>query len=429
MCTFGRRGQGNPTSAQRSDCQQSLLVEHTLYEGLRAVIVQGIRYDTGQPARVTIEQGRVRFVAARVPETTLATRLPWLVPGLLDIQVNGYGGQEFASADLTEEKVRTIAEQLLHFGVTRFCPTLTTQPPEVFDKALSVIARACESDPWLRQAIVGIHLEGPFLSPEDGARGAHPREWCQPPDWELFCRWQEKAGGRIRLVTLAPELPGATDFIEKVAARGVIVGIGHTMANSQQIRAAVEAGARLSTHLGNGCPAQMHRHHNPIWPQLAEDRLIASFIADGHHLPAPVLKSMIRAKGPSRSVLISDLSGQAGQPPGVYRSPFCDVEILPDGRLVVPGQREYLAGASAPLLRGVAIARAYVGVDWAVAFAMASKNPATLLGLSEDWLREGEPPNFLVVGLQEASDENPIPEIVLREVVFSDQRTAVGSAT
>lgn len=396
-------------------------------EGLRAVVVQGIRYDLVQPARVTIEQGLVRFVAARVAEPTPAIRLPWLVPGLVDIQVNGYGGQEFASPDLTEEKVRNIAQHLLRFGVTRFCPTLTTQPPEVFDKALSVIARTCETDPWLGAAIVGIHLEGPFLSPEEGARGAHPREWCCAPEWDLFCRWQDRAGGRIRIVTLAPELPGAIEFIEKATARGVIIGIGHTLANAQQIRAAVEAGARLSTHLGNGCPAQIHRHQNPIWPQLAEDRLMASFIADGHHLPPPVLKSMIRAKGPSRTVLISDLSGQAGQPPGVYRSPFCDVEILPDGRLVVPGQREYLAGASAPLLRGVAVARAFAGLDWPVAFAMASQNPANLLGLSEDWLREGEPPNFLVVDLQEASDENPVPEVLVREVIFRDQRVSVGA--
>lgn len=389
------------------------------------MIIQGIRYDTGQPARVTIEDGLVRFVAARVTEPPGGGRLPWLVPGLVDLQVNGFGGQEFASENLTEEGVHKIACQMMQFGVTRFCPTLTTQPADVFEKALSVIARACEADPWLAKAIVGVHLEGPFISPEDGARGAHPRQLCQPPDWDLFCRWQEKAGGRIRIVTLAPELPGAVQFIERATARGVIVGIGHTLAGAEDIRRAVEAGARLSTHLGNGCPAQLHRHHNPIWPQLAEDRLMASFIADGHHLPAPVLKSMIRAKGAGRSVLVSDLSGQAGQPPGVYRSPFCDVEILPDGRLVVPSQREYLAGASTPLIQGVAVARAYAGLDWGTAFTLASKNPAQLLGISEDWLREGERPNLLVLEIEEPG-EQPIAQITIREVIFGDRRVTPG---
>lgn len=390
------------------------------------MIIQGLRYDTGQPARVTIEQGLVRFVAARVTEPLGGKRLPWLVPGLLDLQVNGYGGQEFASENLTEEAVHKIVLQLRDLGVTRFCPTLTTQPPSVFDHALSVISRACESDEGLARAIVGIHLEGPFLSPEEGARGAHPRELCRPPDWDLFCRWQEKSGGRIRIITLAPELPGASRFIEQASAQGIIVGIGHTLAGSAEIRAAVEAGARLSTHLGNGCPAQLHRHHNPLWPQLAEDRLTASFIADGHHLPPPVLKSMVRAKGPNRSILVSDLSGQAGQPPGIYRSSFCDVEILEDGRLVVPGQREYLAGASKPLLDGVANTRAYTGIDWSEAFAMATKNPAQLLGLSDDWLREGEYANLLVLEVADSTEPGPFPKINIKEVIFGEKRIAVG---
>lgn len=386
------------------------------------MVIQGLRYDTGQPARVTIEDGLVRLVTGRVSDSVATGRLPWLGPGLLDLQVNGYGGQEFASKSLTVEKVRGVAEKLAEFGVTRFFPTLTTQTPEIFEHALSVLAKARESDRWLNKAIPGFHLEGPFISPEEGARGAHPREFSRLPDWDLFCRWQEVAQGNIRLITLAPELPGALEFIEKASIAGVIVGIGHTAALAKDIHAAVQAGAKLSTHLGNGCQAVLHRHHNPIWAQLAEDRLWASFIADGHHLPPPVLKSMIRAKGLQRSILISDLSGQAGQPPGTYHSEFCDVEVLEDGRLVVPGQREYLAGASAPLLTGVAVARAYVGLEWHEAFAMASKHPAQLLGLSEDWLREGEPPNLLVFEIEEPSQHNLVPTIRLQEVIFGDRR-------
>ncbi len=131
------------------------------------------------------------------------------------------------------------------------------------------------------------------------ARGAHPQSQCRRPDWDEFQRLQEAAGGRIRLVTLAPELPGACDFIARLTASSGIAAIGHTAAHGDQIRAAADAGAGLSTHLGNGSHRMLRRHPNYLWDQMAEDRLVATVIADGHHLPPEVLKTIVRASRPS----------------------------------------------------------------------------------------------------------------------------------
>jgi N-acetylglucosamine-6-phosphate deacetylase len=225
------------------------------------------------------------------------------------------------------------------------------------------------------------HLEGPYLSSEDGPRGAHPREHARDPDWDEFRRWQDAAGGRIRMVTLAPEREGAIPFIEKLTASGVVVAIGHTAADGAQIRAAVDAGARLSTRLGNGSHDRIKRHPNYIWEQLAEDRLAASLIFDGHHLPPAVMKAMLRAKGLERALLVSDAVATAGLLPGVYETAVGGkVELLPSGRLTLYGT-PYLAGSASSLPDGIANAVRHAGVTLPEAVRLATANPARLLGL------------------------------------------------
>ena len=160
------------------------------------------------------------------------------------------------------------------------------------------------------------HVEGPYISPEDGPRGAHPARWVRPPDLEEFHRFQEAARGNIRLVTLSPEWPDATRFIEALTREGVVASIGHTRATSDEIAAAVSAGATLSTHIGNGAHATLPRHPNYIWDQLAEDRLAASFIVDGIHLAPAFLKVALRAKGLERAILVTDAVMPAGCAPG-----------------------------------------------------------------------------------------------------------------
>jgi N-acetylglucosamine-6-phosphate deacetylase len=372
----------------------------------------GRRFDTGQLVRVDVAGGKIAQVAGFPAAAGQADRLPWLAPGLIDIQFNGYGGQEFSAPSITPEKVAEIARGMYRFGVTRFCPTLTTQRGDVLEHGLRAVAAACEASPEVARLVAGIHLEGPYISPQDGARGAHPREHCRPPDWNEFQRFQDAAGGRIRVLTMSVEYEGSAAFIRQVVRGDVVVSIGHTAADSAQIRAAVDAGARLSTHLGNGSHPLLKRHHNYLWDQLAEDRLAASLIVDGHHLPPKLVKTFVRAKTPDRCILISDMSGAAGQPPGRYGGDLCEVEILPSGRLVVAGQTEMMAGASLPIGTGVANVMHFAGLGLADALRMATDRPARLLGIDAGGLAAGDPAELVLFDLAASPDGGPAQWIV-----------------
>jgi N-acetylglucosamine-6-phosphate deacetylase len=353
--------------------------------------ISAIRYDTGEAVRLRLAEGRVAEVS-QLPESG---DLPWIAPGLVDLQVNGYLGQEFSSLDLTVEKVAAILRAHEQLGVTALCPTVTTNSPEAIRHALRTLAAAAET-PDLSRQIAGIHLEGPYLSREDGPRGAHPTAYCKPPDWDEFQRFQEAAGGRIRLLTLSPEFDGSAAFIARATASGVVAALGHLSATGDQIRAAVDAGARLSTHLGNGAHRTLPRHPNYLWDQLAEDRLLASLIVDGHHLPPEVVQTFVRAKTPERCILVSDVSGMAGLPPGEYDTQLCRLEILPEGRIVIAGQRQLLAAASAPLPVGVWNVVQFAGVSLNEALAMATTRPAALVGHRPGGFAPGDPADFVL---------------------------------
>jgi N-acetylglucosamine-6-phosphate deacetylase len=328
-----------------------------------------------------------RLISLTPTSAIAESDLPWISPGWIDLQVNGYEGLDFAAMHASD--VAEVTTRLTADGVTRYLPTITTNSFEVTRSALTRIAQALRESSKQSFCIPGIHLEGPFISREEGPRGAHPKIHTRAYSWAEFLVWQEAADGKIRLLTLSPEYPGAAEFIGKVVAAGVVVAIGHTAANSQQIATAVDAGATLSTHLGNGSHAVLPRHPNYLWDQLADDRLMASFIADGFHLPPATLKSMIRAKGVERSILISDVTSLAGVPPGRYDTGLGEVEVLEDGRLVVAGQRALLAGAAVPLEVGVANAMNYADLTLSQALSLVTTNPAKLLGLSPPGLDDG----------------------------------------
>jgi len=221
----------------------------------------------------------------------------------------------------------------------------------------------------------GFHVEGPHISPDDGPRGAHPRQWVRPPDVKEFHRWQDAARGNIRLVTVAPEWPQAPAYIEALTAAGVVISIGHTNASAEQISRAVSAGASMSTHLGNGAHQVLPRHPNYIWEQLAEDRLSASFIVDGIHLPASFLKTALRAKGINRSVLVTDASSPAGAKPGRYSLGEQQVDLTPDNRVVLAGQ-DKLAGSALRMDHGIQNLMKMAGLPLSDAVTMATTNPA-----------------------------------------------------
>jgi N-acetylglucosamine-6-phosphate deacetylase len=370
------------------------------------------RYDTLRPVVLELADGRIRSItpamagvahgAARYQHgPQAAARLPLVAPGLVDLQINGFAGIEFNDPTLTPEKVRQVALSQDRYGVTQFLATCTTDSFSTLRHALATIARALRELPEVALRIAGIHLEGPYISPADGPRGAHPRQHVRPPDWDEWQRLQDAAEGRIRLLTLSPEYEQAPAFIRRVADSGVVVAIGHTQATSDQIAAAVDAGARMSTHLGNGAHPQIRRHPNYIWDQLAEDRLIASLIVDGHHLPPAVVKAMIRAKTPQRVVLVSDVTNMGGMPPGRYATGLGELEVLPNGKLVPAGQPEILAGASFPLHYGVANVMAFAGVDLACAIEMTSLRPARLAGLPGSGLEVGSPADLIVFDMPE----------------------------
>lgn len=366
------------------------------------------RYDTGEVAAIHLADGEIQRVEP-VVAGPLPPDVPWVAPGFVDLQVNGYGGRDFTSPALTVAEVAQIGTVLARQGVTRYCPTVTTQSFEVLAHALRTIARACETDPTVAAQVAGIHLEGPYISPDDGPRGAHPRPHVRPPDGDEFQRLQAAAEGRIRLLTLSPEYPAAPAFIAQARATGTVVAIGHTSADSEQIRAAVDAGATISTHLGNGSHGQLRRHPNYIWDQLAEDRLTASLIVDGHHLPPAVVKTFLRAKTPARCVLVSDMVSLAGLPPGRYEpTGLAPVEILDDGRLVVAGQRQLLAGAALPITVGIANLLRFTDVSFRTAVDLASVQPAAAVDLPAGGLVAGARADLVLFQLPGADGRGPV---------------------
>lgn len=330
----------------------------------------GLYAFTGAPVEVAFAS----TVAYTLPAEGLPDDAPYLAPGFIDLQVNGFAGVDYNDPALGPEDLARSIRALFSTGVTRLLPTVITGSPEDMRGALRRLAEARERLPE-GAAIEGFHLEGPHISPEDGPRGAHPERWVRPPDVDEFHRMQEAARGLIRLVTLAPEWPEAPRFIEAVVKQGVVAAIGHTSATAEQIAAAVEAGASLSTHLGNGAHYVLPRHPNYIWDQLAEDRLTAGFIVDGIHLPAAFLKVALRAKGVERSVLVTDATSPAGCSPGRYRLGQQEVDLTEDHRVVLAGQTR-LAGSALRMDRGVENLMGLAGLTLAEAVTMATVNPA-----------------------------------------------------
>ena len=331
----------------------------------------GLDAATAQP----IEIGFTNVISTVEPLLPPDTAERWLAPAWIDLQVNGFSGVDYCSpAAPIEEIARSIREQFAT-GVTRLFPTVITGTVEDMAGAIRNLARAKESLGIEGRAMEGFHIEGPHISPDDGPRGAHPRHCVRAPDIAEFRRWMDLSGGHVKLVTVAPEWPGITSYIEEAVTHGVVVSIGHTNADGAQIADAVSAGATMSTHLGNGAHMTMRRHPNYIWDQLAEDRLTASFIVDGIHLGASFLKAALRAKGLERSVLVTDAVMPAGCRPGCYRLGEVDVELHADDRVTLVGE-EKLAGSSLKMDRGVENLMKLAGLNLTQAVAMATRNPA-----------------------------------------------------
>ncbi len=353
------------------------------------MVVEARHLFRGCRLRIDLDEGTVRTEFGPAP-AALSAAPEWIFcPPLIDLQVNGGFGIDLQDPELTEANFWVLCEKLAGQGVAAWLPTLITDDIRALNRK---IARLGE---WVRKwrdmptgrggaCPLGIHLEGPFISPEEGARGAHPREHVMPASAAAFDQFQESAGGMIRCVTLAPEVPGGLDLIQHIRDRypAVLIGIGHTLADGETIQEAVRAGARISTHLGNGLPVMVHRHRNPLWAQLAEPGLCASLIPDLHHLPPETLRAFLSAKGARHTVFVSDAVCLAGQPPGTYSLFGAEVEKKADGRVCLKGT-ELLAGSGTMLLEGLIRAVNSGVLSLETAWEGGSRVPAALLDCPE----------------------------------------------
>ena len=271
------------------------------------------------------------------------------IPGLVDLQVNGFMGVDFSAPDLAEDAAASACQAVLDQGTAAFLPTVITSDLPAYRRNLPLLAKLIGRREF-QGRLLGIHLEGPFISRLPGAVGAHRPEYVRDPDLHLLQQLLECAGGKVRLLTLAAELPGAEELARYAVSQGVVVSIGHSLANEEDLGRLVRCGATALTHLGNGLPNLLPRHENPIWAGLADDALTAMVIADGHHLPAAVLKTFFRAKGAAKIVAVSDAAPVAGLKPGRYNT-LGNLAILEvSGRLYNP-EKQCLVGSSATLLQ------------------------------------------------------------------------------
>jgi len=316
----------------------------------------------------------------------------------VDIQLNGFLGIDFSSPELTIEDVRRVTRHVVSRGTAAYCPTVCTCPMEVYRRNLQLFARAMK-EPDMAGHIIGLHLEGPFISREPGARGAHQPEFVRPPSVEQFKRLLDWAEGNIVILTLAPSEPGVEELIRFAVDHGVVVSLGHHYASDEALQRAVDAGATLCTHLGNGIPNQIDRHHNPIWWQLASDNLWASFITDGHHLPAPFIKVALRAKGAARTVVTSDASPLAGLAPGSYEWLGKTVLIEHNGKIHCP-ESGGLAGSGSSMIECMNHLASLKLLSEEDLWKVGRDNPLKLLGKSVEDLKILDAPEVVFDGVQ-----------------------------
>lgn len=345
-------------------------------------VVEGVHYYTGEPVQVKISDGIIQEITSIKKE---ASNNPvFIAPGFFDNQINGFAGVSFSfgDSDLTAEGIEKATRELWKKGVTTYLPTLTTNSPEVLTENFGLLSKAVKAEN-LRGSIPGFHLEGPYINPEDGYRGAHPRRFVKLPDWDEFMEFYEASGQHILQVTLAPEMEGALDFITKCSQKGITVALGHHNAPAEVVTAAIDRGARIATHLGNGAANMINRHRNPFWSQLADDRMNISIICDSFHLLPEEIQTFYKVKGVEKTIITSDVTHYAALEPGEYTTSTGEtIELTEEGMLRYPAQN-VLYGSASPITKGVGYVMKVTGCSLADAVQMGSTNPARLYNLND----------------------------------------------
>jgi N-acetylglucosamine-6-phosphate deacetylase len=377
--------------------------------------IEGILYSDGKPVSINIVNGKIAGIK-HLPEDNSKPKI-YVAPGLIDIQINGYMGVDFSDQNLKIEDLRKATRSLRKLGITTFLPTVVPNERSHMKRSFQLLSEMLK-DEEIGMSIPGFHLEGPYISPVQGYRGAHLEKYIRQPDWEEFSEFLDAAQNRIKLITLAPEVKDAIPFIRKCKEKGLVVSLGHHNGNAEEIESAANAGASLSTHLGNGCANMIDRHLNPLWPQLANDKLTASIIVDGFHLTKEEVKCFYKMKGPEKTILISDAVDLAGLAPGEYTRREKKLVLTPENVVRFPAEN-VLAGAATPISICVGNMMKYTGCGLAKAIQMASTNPAKLLSLNDRGeIKEGKRADLIVFQIE--NDKIVILKtIVAGKVVYS----------
>lgn len=298
----------------------------------------------------------------------------------LDLQVNGYAGVDFNGDPLAPEQIDQVCQRLRHDGVDGILATVITDDLPRMIERVAALANFIDSDPRVAEVIQGVHVEGPFINPATGYVGAHPPEAVRPADVDAAERVIDAGRGHVRLWTLAPEMDDGARVVEWLAGRGVTVAAGHSDASIDQLRHAIDAGLRLFTHLGNGCPALLPRHDNIIQRVLSlSDQLYVSFIADGHHIPSFALGNYLSRVPDEHIIIVSDAISAAGLGPGCFALGNQMVEVDEAGAAWA-ADRTHFAGSAATLEKMWNVVSRELGVPEDRFARWTSDNPRRLLG-------------------------------------------------
>lgn len=298
-----------------------------------------------------------------------------------DIQVNGYGGIDFHKTGLTGAELHSCCERLQKDGVTGILATITTDSIPVMVGRLAQLVKLRQQDPLAQRLIAGLHIEGPFINETVGYRGAHPEDAIHPANIPEMQQLLDAGGGLVRLVTLAPERDPGLATTRYLAGKGIVVSAGHTNASVDDLQAAVDAGLTMFTHLGNGCPMQMHRHDNIVQRALNfADKLTLCFIADGVHVPFVALKNYLKLAGCKRAIVTTDASSPAGLGPGTYTMGRWTVVVGEDMALWAP-DRSHLVGSGIFMPKVEDNLRRHLGLSDAEIHKLICDNPRRAFGL------------------------------------------------
>ncbi len=362
------------------------------------MILRGYSYADSKPIEIGIEGEHIQSIASSAEQLEHGY---FIGPGFMDLQVNGYGGVDYNEIHPDALKLSAITRLLYKEGVTSHFPTIITNRVEQITSLIQQVVELRRVDELSKMSIAGLHIEGPFISSLDGPRGAHPKEFVRSPDWNLVLRWQEAAEGLIKMITLSPEWENTNQLIEQCVRHNIVVAIGHTSATHQQLFDAVSAGASLSTHLGNGMHPTIARHPNYLWSQLSDDRLGASIIADGFHLPAEVIRVFQKVKK-EKLVLISDSTSLAGQPAGDYDTPIGGlVTLTKEGKLHLRGNPSIFAGSASSIKHCVTFLLNQKLAPLSEAWEMASIRPQKMINPAHTVFEKGADADLVVIDRKE----------------------------